>query len=63
MQPPRMKEKEALLVFNAYLLQILVLSAIGIGIGLIVGGVLPMLGLWLLGDRLNRRQGRRSRSG
>ncbi len=38
------------LVFEAYLLQILVLAAIGIAIGLLAGALLPLVGVWALGS-------------
>lgn len=40
------------LVFNAYLLQVLVLSALGIVIGLVIGAGLPFIGIELVGDQL-----------
>lgn len=40
------------LVFQAYLLQVLALSALGIAIGLVVGAGLPFIGIELLRDQL-----------
>ena len=40
------------LVFQAYLLQVLALSAVGIAIGLVVGAVLPFIGIELVREHL-----------
>ena len=40
------------LVFRTYFLQILALALVGIGLGLVMGAIVPAIGLWMLDGRL-----------